>query len=89
MSKTENHHATAAQNLVQQDKSWTVGWETADAQHLATHIEAQAEATLALAYEQRTANLIAVLVAGQSVVQVAGVDYNLVANEISERLALS
>lgn len=54
-----NQHYTAAQDLISNDKSWGIGWETADAQHLASHLEANMEATLALAYEQRTANLIA------------------------------
>jgi hypothetical protein len=60
-----NHHGAAAGSILTNDKAWTVGWETADAQHIAAHIEAQAEATLAVAYEQRTANLIAWAAGGQ------------------------
>ena len=59
--------------------------------HNGTHNEvarAQAEATLALAYEQRTANLIALLDAGYSTAKVAGVNYEDVADLIKERLGL-
>jgi hypothetical protein len=49
---------------------------------------ASTEATLALAYEQRTANLIALLDAGYSTAKVAGVDYTEVADQIKERLGL-
>ncbi|WP_024817075.1 hypothetical protein [Arthrobacter sp. 31Y] len=49
---------------------------------------AQAEATLALAHEQRTTNLIALLDAGHSTAQIAGVDYEAVADQIKERLGL-
>jgi hypothetical protein len=44
------------------------------------------EATLALAFEQRTANLISVLVAGYSAVQIGGVDYTTLADQIIARL---
>jgi hypothetical protein len=50
--------------------------------------ERQIEATLALAYEQRTANLIALLTAGYTAVEVNGVDYPKVADQIKERLGL-
>lgn len=56
---TENHHALAAGSILAAANASELGWETADAQHIAAHIEASVEATLALAYEQRTANLIA------------------------------
>lgn len=48
----------------------------------------QIAATLTLAYEQRTASLIALLAAGTTAVQVAGVDYSNVADQIKERLGL-
>ena len=44
------------------------------------------EATLALAYEQRTANLLALLVASHTAVQIAGVDYNALGDQIVARL---
>lgn len=48
----------------------------------------QVAATLTLAYEQRTSNLIALLAARFTVVEVAGVDYDRLADQIKERLAL-
>ena len=50
---------------------------------------AQAEATLSLAFEQRTANLIALLDAGYSTAKVADVDYTVIADQIKERLGLA
>ena len=44
-----------------------------------------AQATLALAYEQRTANLIALMADGASG-PIPGVDYNTLANQIVARL---
>lgn len=55
-----NPHADESARLINADNTWTgVGYETADAQHIVGHIEANTQATLALAYEQRTANLFA------------------------------
>jgi hypothetical protein len=54
-----NPHVTEAERLVNADGGWTVGYETADAQHIVGLLDANMQATLALAYEQRTANLIA------------------------------
>lgn len=45
-----------------------------------------AAATMALAFEQRTANMIAVLTSGFTTVQVAGIDYETLANQIVARL---
>lgn len=54
-----NPHADDAKRLIHADNTWQgVGYETADAQHIVGHIEANTQATLALAYEQRTANLL-------------------------------
>lgn len=50
--------------------------------------EAQVNATLALAYEQRTANLLALMNMSFTAVEVAGVDYSKLADEIKERLEL-
>lgn len=86
----ENHHAAAAGSILSGDKAWTVGWETVDAQHLAAHIEASVEATLAVAYEQRTANLIAACnaeVSGQGRLRGDGIVFDR-HNEILDRLGL-
>jgi len=56
---TANHHPPEAERIIWKDASWTIGYESADAQHVVGRIEANTQATLALAYEQRTANLIA------------------------------
>jgi hypothetical protein len=50
--------------------------------------ESLVEATLALAYEQRTATLATLFVAGFNAVQVNGVDYEDLADQIKERLGL-
>jgi hypothetical protein len=49
---------------------------------------AQTEATLAIAYEQRTANLIAMYTDGASGT-VPGIDYSALVKQISERLGLA
>lgn len=85
---SENHHALAAGSILSGDKAWTVGWETADAQHVAAHIEATVEATLALAYEQRTANLIAMYTDGNTGTA-PGVNYKDLLEAITERLDLA
>jgi hypothetical protein len=46
----------------------------------------QINATLALAHEQRTASLVALLVAGFSTVKVEGIDYSELADEIKMRI---
>lgn len=54
-------HAALAQVLIDVEHSDAirgVGWETADAQHLANLAEAQVHATLALVEQQRIANLL-------------------------------
>lgn len=48
-----------ALRLIEVDNTCTIGWETADAQHLANLAEAQVHATLYAAEQQRIANLIA------------------------------
>lgn len=83
----ENHHALAAGSILSGDKAWTVGWETADAQHIASHIEASVEATLALAYEQRTANLIAFY--GDGPIMSGDEAYHELNRHIVERLGLA
>ena len=56
-----NPDYTDAHNVLQYDHASQLGWETADAQHMASQLEANTSATLALAYEQRTASLMAFL----------------------------
>jgi hypothetical protein len=48
---------------------------------------ARSQATLALAYEQRTANLIAMFVDGAEG-PVPGIDYGVLVEQIKERLSL-
>lgn len=54
-----NPHEVVAERLVAADGGWGLGYETADAQHIVGLLEANMQATLALAYEQRTANMLA------------------------------
>lgn len=50
-------HAAEARELIEAERRPSpAGWETADAQHLANFMEAQAHATLALMDAQREAN---------------------------------
>jgi hypothetical protein len=51
-----------------------------------TNVLQQISATLTLAYEQRTASLVALLVAGFSTVKVEGIDYSELADEIKMRI---
>ena len=74
---------------------WSIGYETADAQHIVGHLEANTQATLALAYEQRTANLIAIYALEDAwqlaLNRNAGMTpekWDGVANQIVERLGL-
>lgn len=48
--------------------------------------EVKVSATLALAYEQRTATLVALLASGFNTVQIAGIDYSELADEIKTRI---
>jgi hypothetical protein len=59
-----------------------------DATHVTTALDALTEATLALAYEQRTANLIALLTASFTAVRINGVDCGALGGQITERLDL-
>ena len=47
---------------------------------------ALSQAVLALAFEQRTATLTALLVASETSVQIAGIDYSELADEIKLRI---
>lgn len=56
---TSNPHVATAKFLQNGVHDWQSDWGSTDATNLAAMLDAQTEATLALAYEQRTANLIA------------------------------
>ena len=71
---TENHHYDRAKNRLHNGTNNEVS-------------RAQVEATLALAYEQRTANLIAMYTDGAEGT-VPGIDYAALVKQISERLGL-
>ena len=65
MTTERTDHAAEARNLIEVERTpQSMGWETADAQHLANLAEAQVHATLALVEQQRAANLIAVMSSG-------------------------
>ncbi|MEJ6554066.1 hypothetical protein PQI51_03385 [Microbacterium esteraromaticum] len=49
-------HAALALRVMEADRDSALGWEAADAQHLANLAEAQLHATLALVEQQRIAN---------------------------------
>ena len=59
-------HASKALRLIEQDNTSTLGWETADAQHLSRTAEAQVHATLAVAEQMRVSNLLAAAALVQS-----------------------
>ncbi len=60
MTNERTDHVAEAWELIQAERKPSVaGWETADAQHLANLMEAQALASLALVEQQRIGNLIA------------------------------
>lgn len=55
-----NPHADDAQRLIHADNTWTgIGYETADAQHIVGHLEANTQALMAIAFEIRTQTLVA------------------------------
>ena len=81
-----NPHATTAEQLANSANGWNIGYETADAQHIVGYLEANMQASLAIAYEQRTANLLAWLAAPYVE---ATLDNIAVADAIKERLGLA
>ena len=82
---SQNRHAAEAQGIITGNAASSLGHETADAQHITVHIEANTQATLALAYEQRTANLMALFGEGFSG---RGINYGGLEKQILERLGL-
>ncbi|GAA4176378.1 hypothetical protein [Gryllotalpicola koreensis] len=53
------NHRDEATRLIAREGFQSIGYETSDAQHIMNMLEAHAHATLELAEQQRTANLIA------------------------------
>lgn len=85
----QNKHAAEAQDIITANAGSSLGHETADAQHIVSHIEANTQAALALAYEQRTANLITLWTdpnANESPMN--DLNYGVIAAQIKERLGL-
>ena len=90
---TSNTHFATAKFRQEGVHDWQSEEGSTDATNLAAALDAQAEATLALAYEQRTANMIAAL----QVVRYEGAKEILptsdhawaTVKEINERLGLS
>jgi len=82
---SDNTHVAAAKFRQEGVHEWQSSEGYTDATNLATALDAQTEATLALAYEQRTANLIALFGEG-----FAGSDlnYSYLNKQIRERLGL-
>lgn len=72
-------------------------WESSDTERIALQIEANTRATLAVAYAQETANLIALWTAPAKNAEgvydrgeeLAGVSYGHIADQIKERLNLA
>jgi hypothetical protein len=80
---SENTHPAVAKFRQEGVHEWQSQEGETDATVLAAILDAQVEATLALAYEQRTANLLAYLKYSE------GDDYEAVHSAIKERLDLS
>jgi hypothetical protein len=77
-----------AERLAAADGGWSLGYETADAQHIVGYLEASMQATLALAFEQRTANLIALYGPADLANKLDTAEWHHVAERIKERLGL-
>lgn len=88
MLDSANRHLDNANSILVDGVTTRGGWEAVDARLLAGYVEAAAEATLALAHEQRTANLIALYSDGCNG-QVAGIDYRGLITSIKLRLGLT
>jgi hypothetical protein len=88
-----NPHLDNAEDRLAGVHEWQEEEGSTDATNIAAAIDGLAEAVLALAWEQgrcadeaRTANMLALLVAGYATVQVARVDYETLATQIVARL---
>jgi len=87
MSETENYHVRMAKFRQEGVHEWQGREGETDATCIATALDAQTEATLALAYEQRTSNLIAFYADGNEGT-VPGIDYVALVDQIKVRLGL-
>ena len=84
-----NTHVAMAKFRQEGVHEWQAEEGSTDATNLAATLDAQVEATLALAYEQRTANLIALYADANNGAVTSGVDYGKLADQIKERLGLA
>lgn len=82
-----NQHTKESELRLSGVHDWQAEEGATDATLLAMSLDAQTQATLAVAYEARTANLIAALVAGFTAVQM-NVNYDKLADDITSRLGL-
>jgi len=79
-------HKAEALGIIAADNAWTIGYETADTQHLQNIAEAQVHATLYAAEQQRIANLIAYITGTYP--NGSGISHGENADEIREGLGL-
>jgi hypothetical protein len=90
-----NTHIATAKFRQEGVHEWQSDWGSTDATNIAAALDAQAEATLALTYEQRTANLIALFRVSEDAVpalHVGGMKdaaWVEAARQIAERLDLA
>jgi hypothetical protein len=82
---SSNTHIAVAKFRQEGVHEWQSEEGSTDATNIAVALDAQTEATLALAYEQRTANLIALFSEGFAG---TGLNYGYLFKEINERLGL-
>lgn len=83
---TDNTHTQLAQLRAAGVHEWQAYEGSTDATNIAAILDAQVEATLALAYEQRTANLIAIR--NGTYPSLSGEDYAKLSTAILERIGL-
>lgn len=82
-----NVHVTTAEFYQKGVHDWQGEEGQTDATHLATIIDAQTEATLALAFEQKTANMIAYL-NGEGIAQPNREARAIIQTDVERRLGL-
>lgn len=81
---SENTHIATAKFRQEGVHEWQAEEGQTDATNIAAALDAQTEATLALAYEQRTANLIALFCEDN----ISELNYGYLLKQITERLDL-
>ena len=86
---TSNTHFATAKFRQEGVHDWQSEEGSTDATNLAAALDAQTEATLALAYEQRTANLIALYSAADLANAIERAQWDQALSQITERLDLS